>query len=444
MGKSYSILSRIPYLLGGLGLVTLTVLAFRPAPIAVDLGQVERGNLIVTVDAEGKTRVRDRFIVAAPVEGRLDRIDLEEGDRVEVGAIVARIDPLPMDTRVREARAQLRALQAELIGVETLRPKPEAIAQGRSRIAGAEAEQREAAAQVERSRATLEQARRDRQRAEELEAEGAIARQNRERAELEEIERRRELDAARQKLEAAIAEVAAAREALSILQAERRDPDYLLEVYKAQIASIEAELANLVDEANRTEIRAPESGNVLRVLQKSARYVHEGDPLIEIGDPSQLEIVVDVLSADAVKIEPDALMFVERWGGDRSLPARVRYVEPSAFTEVSALGVEEQRVNAIADFVESSIRLGDGYRIEARIVVWEGRDVLKVPLSALFRCQQNWCTFVEEDGKAHRRELEIGARSDFEAVVNSGLEAGETVILHPTEQIEEGTRITAR
>ena len=259
-----------------------------------------------------------------------------------------------------------------------------------------------------------------------------------------ETSRTRELEAVRRQLEGAIAEVAAAREALSILQAEQRDPDYLVDAYRAQIAAVEAELTNLADEASRSEIHAPVGGFVLRVLQESARFVQAGDPLIELGDPSDLELVIDVLSTDAVKVRPGASILVEHWGGEAALIAKVRYVEPSGFTEVSALGVEEQRVNIIGDFVDPAGPLGDGYRVEARIVVWQDDDVLKAPVSALSRCGLAQCMFVAEDGRAHRREVVIGRSNEFEAMVKQGLEAGEQVILHPTEQIEEGRRIEAR
>lgn len=435
---------RLSYLLAGLGTLALIVLAFRPSPIPVDLGLIERGELKVTVDAEGKTRVKERFVVAAPVDGRLARVDLDEGDPVEPGRVLARIDPLPLDTQVKAAQARLQELQAEIAGVETQRPKQAALIQAEARIRAAEAERRETEAEIEKAEAALEQATRDRIRAQELETTGAIARQQRESAELLETSRTRELEAAQRQLEGAIAEVAAAREALAILQAEQRDPDYLIDAYRAQIAAVEAELTNLADEASRTEIHSPVAGFVLRVLQQSARFIEAGSPLIELGDPSDLEIVIDVLSTDAVKVQPGAAILIEHWGGESALMAEVRYVEPAAFTEISALGVEEQRVNIIGDFVDPAVPLGDGYRVEARIVVWQGEDVLKMPVSALFRCGEAQCVFVSEHGRAHQRQVVIGRRSEFEAVVQQGLAAGEQVILHPTEQIEQGRRIGIR
>lgn len=440
---------QLPYIFGGLGILVILVLAFRPSPIPVDVAEVKRGDLLVTVDEEGETRIRKRYVVSAPVEGRLQRIDLDEGDRVTKGDIIAQIDPLPLESDVREAQARLRQWRAEKAGVETQRPKREAIAQAEARIRAAIAKQKEAAAKVERARAELEQAKRDRDRNQQLHADGVISRQEKERAELEETTKLRALEAEERLADSAAAEVNAAKEALSILRAEQKDPDYLLDVYDARIESVEAELAKLADDANRTNITSPIDGYVLRVNLESAKYVEAGTQLLELGNPQDLEIVVDLLSSDAVKVKPGATMFLEHWGGESTLKAKVRYVEPSAFTKVSALGVEEQRVNVIADFVDEEIPLGDRYRVETRTVIWSGEDVLVIPLSALFRCQPGnnrnlsniWCTFVVENNLAQKRQIEVSQRSNFEAAIESGLQAEERVILHPTEQIQSGTKI---
>ncbi len=443
---------QLPYILGGLAILTALILAFRPSPILVDVAQVKRGDIRVTVDEEGETRIRKRFVVSAPVAGRLARIDLDEGDRVTRNDIIARIDPLPLESDVKEAQARLRQWQAEKAGVATQRPKPEALLQAEARIRGALARQQELEAQVERAKAALAQATRDRTRSQQLYQEGVINRQTLERDELTATSRARELDAAQRQVDTAIAEVKAAREALSILRAEQQDPDYLLDVYDARIASVEAELARLADDAARTNIKAPVSGYVLRVNQESAKYVEAGTLLLEIGNPQDLEIVVDLLSSDAVKVKPGATMFIEHWGGEETLEAKVRYIEPSAFTKVSALGVEEQRVNVIADFVDLEVPLGDRYRVETKTVIWSGTDVLVIPLSALFRCNPGnnweisniWCTFVVEDRQAQKRQVTVSQRSNFEAAIADGLTEGETVILHPTEQIQSGKKVKGR
>ncbi|MGK7916849.1 MAG: efflux RND transporter periplasmic adaptor subunit [Prochloraceae cyanobacterium] len=440
---------QFPYFLGGLGIVAILIWAFLPSPIPVDVAEVKRGNLLVTVNEEGETRIRKRYLVSAPVEGRLARINLDEGDRVTQGQIIAQIDPLSLDSQIREAQARLRQWQAEKAGVETQRPKREAIAQAEARIRAAVAKQKEAVAKVEQARASLEQAKRDRDRNQQLHADGAISRQAKERAELAETTQLRALEAAQRLADNARAEVNAAQEALSILRAEQQDPDYLLDVYDALIAGFEAELAKLRDDANLTNIRSPIDGYVLRVHLESAKYIEAGTQLLELGNPQDLEIVVDLLSSDAVKVKPGATMFLEHWGGESNLQAKVRYVEPSAFTKVSALGVEEQRVNVIADFVDTEIPLGDRYRVETRTVVWSGEDVLLIPLSALFRCQvrsdrslsDTWCTFVLENNKAQKRQIKVSQRSNFEAAIEQGLQESERVILHPTEKISSGTAV---
>jgi len=441
---------RILYVLAGLAIALLLALLLRPAPALVTVATVERDTLAVTVIEEGRTRVRSRYVVAAPVAGRLYRIDLEAGDPVNDGQVVARIDPLPLTSDVRSAQARLRELEAQRRGVDTQRPKPAALQQAQSRIRAAQAVQQQTEARIEQAEAALAQAERDRQRAETLQEEGAISQQAREDAALRATTRTRELEVARRAAQAAAAEVAAAQDALAILQAEQSDPDYLEEVYTAQIASVEAELARLADDAARTDITAPASGTVLQVMQESARFIEAGTPLIEVGNPDELELVIDVLSTDAVLVEAGDRVWITQWGGDDTLSATVRTIEPSAFTEVSALGVEEQRVNIIAELAEledGEAPLGDGYRIEAQIVIWQEDSVLQVPVSALFRCETEqtadpgWCVFTVEAGRAQERQVAIGQRNPNAAQVLEGLSKTDTVILHPTEQIESGTRV---
>ncbi|MDH3600009.1 MAG: HlyD family efflux transporter periplasmic adaptor subunit [Candidatus Tectomicrobia bacterium] len=435
---------RLIWLLVILAIVGLMVFAVLPAPIPVDLEPVKRGALTVTVDAEGKTRVRQRSIVSAPVTGRLSRIALNEGDRVEQGALIARIDPLPHDAAVREARARIAEWRAQRAGVETLRPKQQSLLHIQARIAAATSAQRESEAKVGQASAALEQAQREVRRAKRLEVAGAISQEERETLELLTTTRSKELEAAQLEVQRTAAEVKAAQAELAVLEAEQRDPDYLLDVYSARIASIEAELARLQDEAKRTEILAPVSAQVLRVLEEHERVVTAGTPLLELGDLSQLELVVDLLSTDSVNVQVGARVWVEDWGGDKTLQARVRLVEPSAFTKVSALGVEEQRVNVIADFIDAPVPLGDGYRVEARIVIWQGESVLTVPLSALFRCSENWCVFAVVDDSAQRRSVALGQRNSVAAEVLDGLQEGDLVIRYPTDELREGTRVKTR
>jgi HlyD family secretion protein len=377
----------------------LLFFAFRPAPVRVEVARAERAKLQVTVDEEGKTRVRDRFVMTAPVAGRVERLPLHQGDAVQPGTIAARIHPLPLDPRARaEATARLQA---------------------------AEAEKQAAEARVVQAQAALEQARRGAHRARQLSAAGTLAALEREIAELAETTSDKELEAARFAAKAADYNVQAARAALLA-------PDHQGDA-----------LVGKCDQADASciELRSPIHGRVLRVLEESERVVALGTPLVELGNPAALEIVIDVLSSDAVKVKPGALVLIDEWGGEGTLSARVRLVEPSGFTKVSALGVEEQRVNVIADFLEPPDSLGDGFRVEAHIVVWEGGSVLQVPSSAVFRRGNFWSVFVVDGGRAHHRQIEIGHRNARQVEVLSGLEAGEAVVLHPGDQIRDDVRV---
>jgi len=189
------------------------------------------------------------------------------------------------------------------------------------------------------------------------------------------------------------------------------------------------------------KVHAPVPGRVLHVVEESERVISAGAPLVELSNPALLEVVIELLSSDAVKVAPAALVLIEEWGGPEALEAQVRLVEPSAFTKVSALGIEEQRVNVVADLTETSTALGDGYRVEGRIIIWQAADVLQVPVSALFRRGTGWSLFVVENGEAHLREVGVGQRTPFDAEIKSGLEEGAEVITHPSNQITEGARV---
>lgn len=383
-------------------MLVAVALAIRPSPLPVDMARVERGALRVTVDEEGRTRVRHRYVVAAPVDGRLLRIALLAGDEVGAGEVVAHIRPAPLDARTRAtAEARLEAAGARVAEAEAL---------------------------VAKARAAHAQADRDLVRARRLAEAGTLAPGELEQRELEAASRRREVDAMRAARESALYEHEAARAALLA-------PD----LDGVPVPAPEAACGD----APCLPLRAPVSGRVLRVFEESERTVAPGTPLLEIGDPRDLEIVADVLSTEAVRIRSGAEVIVEEWGGDEPLAARVRLVEPSGFTKISALGVEEQRVNVIADLAPDSVpaTLGDGYRVEVRIVTLEAPDAVRVPASALFRRGEGFAVFVVEAGRARRRVVSIGARAAFEAQVLTGLEPGETVILHPSDQVDDGVRV---
>ena len=375
----------------GASLIGLLAWAFVPKPLKVEIAKIQRGSMRVTLDEEGETRVHDRFDVAAPVTGRLRRIELHAADRVERGQLLAEIEPVPLDPRERE---------------EVL-----------ARVESARADHREAEANVERLRAECDQARRDLQRASNLAATGVVSREELERVETAEASASKALQAAMFRAHSAAYEVEVAQSGLLALAAERGDEPRLV------------------------ALRSPVDGHVLRLMQGSDRVVSAGTPILQVGSGSQLEIVSDLLSTQAVKVKPGDPVLIDNWGGDGILRAKVRTIEFSGFMKVSALGVEEQRVNVIMDFVDPPGALGDGYRVDIRIVVWEASNVLKVPASALFRRGDNWTVFVVENGRARARTVGVGHRNDLEVEVIQGVQEGVKVILHPANRVSEGVRV---
>ena len=365
----------------------------RPKPVAVDVAQITRGPMMVTVEEEGETRIHDHFIISAPVAGRLLRIELDAGDSVQAGQVVARIVPAPIEPRQR----------AELV----------------AQLDAALAATREAQAQAERAQSEYEQASRDRSRSEQLVASGVISREAFEQSQTKETTAKKALEAARERLDAAKAQEAAGKARL--LEAERGGTSEAVVL-----------------------VKSPLKGKVLRLLQQSERVVTPGTPLLDLGYSPQLEVVTDVLSTEAVKVHAGDPVLLEGWGGAKPIRARVRLVEPSGFTKISALGIEEQRVNVVIDFVDPPGPLGDGYRVEARIIVWQADDVRKLPASALFRHGNAWSVFTVENGRARLREVQIGHRNASEAEVLGGIDAGRPVILHPTNEIREGIRVQSR
>ena len=387
----------------GLAVIALAVIALQPRAVTVEVAAVRRGPLEVAISAEGRTRIHDRFVIAAPVTGKLARIELHRGDMVGAGSTVSLIESLPL---------------------EPLDPRQRG--GGEARLLAAEAARREAEALVEKERAAGGQALRDRQRAERLVESGDLPRQEFERLASVEAVGRQQLVAALSRAQMAVAEVDAARAALR---------------------SLPARGVNGGAAASRTEtipVRSPVTGRVLKLYEESERVVTAGTPLIEVSNPATLELVIEVLSTDAVTIRPGTRMSIDRWGGDHPLSATVRLIEPAAFTRVSALGVEEQRVNIIADLHERPETLGDGYRIEARIIVWENPEVLLVPVSALFRQDEDWAVYVAAGSRAILRKVRIEHRGDKDAELLEGLAAGDRVIIHPAVELSNGTRIATK
>jgi HlyD family secretion protein len=387
-------------LLGASALAVATGLAaaFRPRPLEVELIGATRGDLVVTVDEMGKARVRDRFVVSAPIGGNLLRVELGAGDAIETGDVLARI--VPMQPVLLDARSRSEA---------------------QARAAGAAAAQRQAQVAIARAEVALQHAREELGRTRKLVSSGSLAPDALTRAELEARLRTEELASAR------FAEQMASNEAQMAKAALRRfDP--------SQAPS------------DAFDVPSPAKGRVLRVVTESAGPVQPGTPLIELGDPTALEIVADVLSADAVRMTRGARVTVERWGGE-PLAAHVRTIEPSAFTRLSALGVEEQRVPVVIDLDDPRERwatLGDGFRVEVRVVVAERRSVVQVPLASVFRHRQGWALYAAREGRARLVPVELGVRGDTSVEVLAGLAEGEEVIVHPGERLADDVRIRAR
>lgn len=378
----------------------VVAVALWPSPVPVDVMPSTRGPLAVTVDDEGETRVRHRYVVSAPLTGRVLRTELEAGDPVVRGRTVV---------------ARLRAEAPALIDERTRAEGEAAVAIARAVLGRAEADLRRATAAVELARADLR--------------------------------RQRDLAAAQlttaQAVDAAESNARAAEEGV-------RAAEFAVAAGKSQFDQAGARLmAPTIEASGRIlSVTAPVDGVVLKRLRESESAVMAGEPLIEIGNPvTDLEIVSDLLSTDAVRVKPGATVRVEQWGGDRVLAATVRRVEPSGFTKISALGVEEQRVNVVMDFKDPADAwraLGDGYRVEVRIVIWEAADVVKVPTSALVRRGEAWTVYVADGGRIQQVTVEVGHRNSEEAEIRSGLDAGRPVVVHPSDSVIDGVRVEIR
>lgn len=387
-------IKRIALGLIGLGAVAAIARALMPSAVPADIAEVRRGELSVFLEEDGRTRVRERYLVAAPVSGELVRVEVEPGDRVVEGEVLARV--LQPAEQLLDPRVQ---------------------AETEARLAAALAGERQAGTAVKRAQAASELASLEATRLRALAAQGVAAAAERDRADTQLRIADQDLAAARLASRVAAAEVRMVRAALG--QKKRGRP---------------SELA----------IRAPAAGQVLRVLRESEGPVAAGTTIAEVGDPRSVEAVIDVLSTEAVKVAVGAPVWLEEWGGDRPLEGRVRAVEPSAFTRISALGIEEQRVNVIVTPDRTPAELGDGFRVEARILLWHADAVVSVPASALFRSGGRWAVYTVEDGRARLRPIAIGMRGRLEVEVTSGLAAGDRVVLYPGDRVGEGTRVSAR
>jgi HlyD family secretion protein len=374
-------------------------LALRPRPVPVDVASVVRGPLVVAVEETGVTRIKDRYLVSAPVTGRISRVVLEPGDPVREGDTLAEIAPAPSPLLDERTRAEGQAKLAAAIS---------GLGQARAQEARAAAAQQLAAQELARARR--------------LAAEDSIT--------------PRELDQAE-------------------FAARMRDEELTSAAFAGKVATEEVRLSRVAlarygaaaSPTRHVDVLAPTSGRVLRVHQKSAGVVQAGTPLLEVGDASALEVVVDLLTTDAVHVKPGTAVVLEGWGGDQPLSGRVRKVEPSAFTKLSALGVEEQRVNVLISFADGPAAwsaLGDGYRTEARLVLWQGANVVTVPQGAVFRHGDGWAVFRLERGVARLAQVSVGHRGDSAVEVTSGLQLGQSVLVHPGDRVKDGARVEPR
>jgi HlyD family secretion protein len=384
---------------GGVLVAAAAAFALRPKSLVVDTSIVTRRDLETTVDADGRTRVRQRYVVVAPVAGRLARITHVEGASVRAGDVVARLTPLPLDSQ--------------------------ATMQAQARVDGASALVRGAAADVRVATANLDQRRRELSRAKSLAEVGGVAPRILEESELALVQAEEALRAANERARAAEAD---ARQARAVLFAREGNG------------------------ATTVLVRAPASGRILRVPERSERIVAAGTPLLELGDPASLEIVVDVLSSEGATIHPGDRVRLAEWagdGGEHMNPAigHVREIEPAGFTKVSALGVEEQRVNVIVDVDKVPPGVGDGFRVEASIIVWSSPKVIVVPRSALLQASggtTGWNAFVVRSGRAEARSIRIGHVGGAAAEVIAGIDEGDEVVLFPSDQVKAGTRVSVR
>ncbi len=395
-------LKRAAWVIVGAAVIFMAVRAFMPKPVPVDAAKATKTKMVVTIDEDGKTRIKDRYVVLAPLTGNMVRIDFQPGDAVKHHAAIARIlptTPTLLDARTRsEARARLAAA-----------------------IAGA----RQARALIGAANTAWQQAKADVKRNTPLAAKGAVSRVELERSQFLVRSRREELRSARFAARVASENVSSARAALGFLTKKKKG---------------DKEEPQLV-------VTAPTNGSVLRVFRRDEGVVAAGTKLVELGDPSHVEVVADILTRDAVKIREGARVTIHRWGGGIPLKGHVHRVEPSAFQRISALGVEEQRVNVIVHIENDRKQwsaLGDGYRVEVSIVIWQRDDVLTVPTSSVFRSKKGWAVFTIDKGKARLTPIQVGQRNPKQVQVLGGLSAGTEVVLHPGDQVSDGVRVSKR
>lgn len=411
-------------------------------PLPVDMTVVTHGPIRAFVEEEGRTRVVDRFVVSSPVTGRLLRVEVEEGDHVECEQVVARLDPLPLGSAVEEVQARIRALRERMDGVDTKKPKAEEIARAKVLEEQARESLEAAGCELDRAKATWSRLEKDLERARDLAEKKLIPLSELDAAIAAECAAHEDVQAREVRVRIARLAISATSLNRTILDARLHDFDWEAKAYEQQIAALEASLATLQDDLERSEVRAPASGIVLRVLQESEQVVQAGTPILEIGDPTRLEVEVDFLSEDAAHMRDG--MKAEIFGralGEDVLEGRVERIYPSAFEKISSLGVEQQRVYVIVVFDGVPTGIKDRFRVEVRVILDERDDVTLVPEGALFRHQGDWFVFVVDAGAARLRRVTTGLRDGRVREVLEGLQPGERVVLHPGDTIGDGARV---
>ena len=403
MMKKIKLIIKIIFVSVALGLL---VFAFLPEPVKVDIIKVQKGNLLVTLEGEGKTRIHDIYVVSSPVDGRVTRIESEPGDIVIAGTtVIANMHP---------ANPQFLDKRSET--------------QARADVDGAKAALALASARVKQVNAQIEYDKADLNRTKELFTKNMVSKSGLERAELS--------------LKTLTAELETAESNMQVMESR-------LEVAKVKLLQPDSgELAQENDEMHcQICIHSPVDGRLLRVLHKSESIIPVGTPLVAIGNPSDLEVNIEMLSTNAVKVKVGDDALIKRWGGKEDIKARVRVIEPSGFTKISALGVEEQRVNVILSFIDPIDKwqsLGDAFRVEAAIIIDSATDVITIPLSALFRQNEIWSVFKVVDGKATLQSVSLGRRNDRVAEITAGLLVDDQVITHPGNGVDDGVTVVSR
>ncbi len=395
-----SLRKRIILILLALGIVGLIALSFRPLPVSVSLATVERGPLAESVEEEGRTRVRERYLISAPVAGYMARLKLHAGDVVKAGDVLVELQPAP--SNLLDPRSQ---------------------AEAEARVAQAAAALKAQQSQLESARTSNDLSQKELSRLQPLFKRGDISRSA--------------IDQAESAAQQSVDQLRAARAVVDAAKEELRAAQVVLRYY-----GIDGEKPG-----EALPLRSPVDGQVLSVVRENQGSVAPGEALLAVGDPDTLEVEVEVLSMDAVRIRPGMRVLFQRWGGEGELEGVVRTVEPAGFTKVSALGVEEQRVLVIADITSPQERwngLGDAFRVEAKFILWEGERVLRIPANALFRHDGGWAVFTIADDTATLRKVSIGHRGGLQVEVLEGLTEGEYVITHPDESIEAGVRVEVR